>query len=93
LEYKKLRRSIIISGKSQSTLTNYARCLAQMALHVQADLLSLDDDAILDYLHQLKSKRKTPSDSFFKHTVYGLRYLFRIFNKQESRVILPSIER
>jgi integrase/recombinase XerD len=64
-----------------------------MALHVQAYLLSLDDDAILYYLHQLKSKRKTPSDSFFKHTVYGLWYLFRIFNKQEIRVIRPSIER
>jgi integrase/recombinase XerD len=93
LEYKKLRRSIIISGKSQSTLTNYTRFLARIAVHVQTDLPSLDDDAILDYLHQLKRKRNTSSDSFFKHTVYGLRYLFRIFNKQESRVILPSIER
>jgi len=37
-----------------------------------------DDEQILDYLHVLKRKHKTPSDSFFKHTVYGLRYLFRI---------------
>lgn len=64
-----------------------------MGLHLQCDLLELEDEQILDYLHMLKSKRKTPSDSFFKHTVYGLRYLYRIFERTESRVILPSIER
>ena len=93
LQYKRLRRSIDIAGKSQSTLTNYGRCLAHMGLHLQCDLLELDEEQILDYLHMLKSKRKTPSDSFFKHTVYGLRYLYRIFDRTESRVILPSIER
>jgi hypothetical protein len=64
-----------------------------MGLHLQCDLLALDDELILDYLHMLKSKRKTPSDSFFKHTVYGLRYLYSIFDRSESRVILPSIEK
>lgn len=93
VQYKKLHRSVVIAGKSQSTLTNYARCLAHMALYFQSDLLELDDDAILDYLHHLKKKRKTPSDSFFKHTVYGLRYLYRIYDKESSSVILPSIER
>jgi site-specific recombinase XerD len=63
-----------------------------MGMHFECDLLELDDEQILDYLHMLKSKRKTPSDSFFKHTVYGLRYLYRIFDRTESRVILPSIE-
>lgn len=93
IQYKKLRRSVEISGKSQSTLTNYSRCLAHMALHLQSDLLELDDDAILDYLYHLKKKHKTPSDSFFKHTVYGLRYLYRLYEKDSSRIILPSIER
>jgi hypothetical protein len=67
LQYKRLRRSIDIAGKCQSTLTNYARSLAHMGLHLQCNLLELDDELILDYLHMLKSKRKTPSDSFFKH--------------------------
>jgi integrase/recombinase XerD len=64
-----------------------------MALFLQCDLLELDDDAIMDYLHHLKRKHKTPSDSFFKHTVYGLRYLFRLYDKESSKVVLPSIER
>jgi site-specific recombinase XerD len=87
-----MRRSISLAGKSESTLTNYARCLAHMGFHFQQDLLSLDDESILDYLHHLKKKHQTPSASFFKHTVYGLRFLFRLYNLKESRVILPSIE-
>jgi len=63
-----------------------------MGFYFQADLLALDDEQILDYLHHLKMKHRTPSDSFFKHTVYGLRYLYRLYDKVESRVILPSIE-
>jgi len=92
-QYKKLRRSVEISGKSQSTLTNYARCLAHMGMYLNHDLLDLDDESVLDYLHHLKQQHHTPSDSFFKHTVYGLRYLYRIYEKADSRVILPSIER
>jgi len=64
-----------------------------MGMYFKCNLLELDDEAILDYLHYLKTKKRTPSQSYFKHTIYGLRYLFRIFEKEESRVILPSIER
>lgn len=64
-----------------------------MGMHLQCNLLEVDDEQILDYLHCLKRKHKTPSESYFKHSVYGLRYLFRIYGKEESRVILPSIER
>jgi hypothetical protein len=53
LQFKRLRRSIDIAGKSQSTLTNYGRCLAHMGLHLQCDLLELDDEQILDYLHRI----------------------------------------
>lgn len=55
--------------------------------------MDLDEEQILDYLHVLKSQHKTPSASFFKHTVYGLRYAYRIYGMKEMRVILPSIER
>lgn len=91
--YKKLERSVELSGKSQSTLTNYARCLAHIALHFNCSPLELDREQVLDYLHDLKSRRKTPSESFFKHTVYGLRYLYRVYGLPEHRVVLPSIER
>ena len=93
MTYQKLKRSVELSGKSQSTLTNYARCLAHVALHFNCSPLELDREQVLDYLHHLKSLHKTPSDSFFKHTVYGLRYLYRVYGLPEHRVALPSIER
>lgn len=55
--------------------------------------MDLDEEQVLDYLHASKSQHKTPSESFFKHTVYGLRYAYRVFGMKEMRVILPSIER
>lgn len=91
--YQKLERSIELSGKSQSTLTNYARCLSHMVLHFGCSPLELDREQVLDYLHYQKRQHKTPSNSFFKHTVYGLRYLYRIYDLPEHRVVLPSIER
>ncbi len=91
--YRKLRRSVDLSGKSQSTLTNYARCLAHITLHFKCSPLLLDEEQVLDYLHVLKSRSKTPSDSFFKHTVYGLRYLYRVHDMKAMRVVLPSIKR
>ncbi|WP_205649770.1 phage integrase N-terminal SAM-like domain-containing protein [Aequorivita ciconiae] len=69
--YQKLKRSVELAGKSQSTLTNYARCMAHIALHFNCSPLDLDEEQVLDYLHVLKSQHKSPSDILFKHTVYG----------------------
>lgn len=91
--YQKLQRSVELSGKSQSTLTNYGRCLAHLALHFHCSPLELDEEQVLDYLHMIKSRHKTPSESFFKHTIYGLRYAYRVFGLKQMRVVLPSIER
>jgi len=75
--YKDLERSISISGKSQSTLTNYSRQLAHLALHYQTLPTDLDAEQVMDYLFLVKSKG-TNSATFFKFTVYGLRYACKI---------------
>ena len=93
INYQKLERSVELAGKSRSTLANYARCLSHMVLHFGCSPLEPDRERVLDYLHYQKRRHKTPSDSFFKHTVYGLRYLYRIYDLPEHRVALPSIER
>lgn len=64
-----------------------------MALYFKCSPLDLDPEQILDYLHVLKSKNKAPSESFFKHTVYGLRYLYRTYGLDAQRIILPEIKR
>lgn len=86
-----MKRAVILSGKSESILLNYARCLVKMGQYLNADLLSLDEEAILDYLQYLKEQHQTPSESTFKHTIYGLRFLYKIYGKKESRVALPKI--
>lgn len=88
-----MERSVELAGKSKSTLTNYARCLAHMAQHFNCNPIELDQEQVLDYLHLLKSRHRTPSESFFKHTVYGLRYACRLLGKNHLRISLPSIER
>jgi site-specific recombinase XerD len=82
---------VALSGKSQSTLNNYARCLAHMVYHFDGDLLALDEEQVLDYLHLLLSSSETPSESYFKHTVYGLRYLYKQYGLKALHVALPSI--
>ena len=74
-------------------MTNYGRCLANLALHFNCNILELDEEQLLDYLHTVKLNHKTPSESFFKHTVYGLRFVYRIFDMNGMRLKLPSIEK
>lgn len=88
----KLRRQYELAGKSESTVVNYGRCLAQMALHFNCCPIELDKEQVLDYLQYLKNLHKTPSESYFKHTVYGLRALFKLFGLEDKHFVLPSIE-
>jgi len=52
----------------------------------------LDTDQVESYLYQIKIDHKTPSESFFKHTVYGLRYAYRILGMKDKHIALPSLE-
>jgi integrase/recombinase XerD len=90
--YKEMERSISITGKSKSTLTNYSRQLAHLALHYNQFPLDLDGEQVMDYLHLVKS-RGTTSATFFKFTVYGLRYACRMRGLEYKQFSLPQIEK
>lgn len=64
-----------------------------MALHFNSSPSILDIEQILDYLQYLKNNHQTPSDSFFKHTVYGLRSLYKLKGLEHRRIVLPMIKR
>ena len=91
--FKRLRRRMKTSGRSDSTLNNYTRHLAQMALHFNTLPTELEDDQIEDYLYLLQQQHNTPSESYFKHTVYGLRFVFRLEGLDDKRIALPAIQR
>ena len=80
------------SGRSESTLNNYSRYISQISLHFNCLPTELQDDQIEDYLHFLL-KKETPSESYFKHTIYGLRFLFRLEGLNDKRIALPSIQK
>src|SRR5690606_6259725 len=88
--YQNLKQKVSLSGKSDSTLRNYSHHLAKMALHFDCLPTALDIDQINDYLYLLQQQHDTPSDSYFKHTVYGLRFAFRLSGLNEKRIQLPS---
>lgn len=64
-----------------------------MALHLKGSPEQLDLEEIEGYLHHLKTMHSSPSESFFKHTVYGLRYVYRMLGMQDKRISLPSIKK
>ena len=90
--YKEMERAVSISGKSKSTLTNYSRQLAHLSLHYNCFPLDLDAEQVMDYLHLVKS-RGTTSATFFKFTVYGLRYACRLRGLEYKQFSLPEIEK
>lgn len=63
-----------------------------MALHFNCLPTELDEDQVTDYLHLLQQEHNTPSDSYFKHTVYGLRMLFKVEGIKPHDIGLPSIK-
>lgn len=91
--HEKLTKSFSINGKSKSTLKNYSRCLAHLALHYKKSPELLDKEAIDDYLFHCKNQHNTPSDSFFKHTIYGLRAIYKLLGMDGQKVQLPEIKR
>lgn len=63
-----------------------------MGQHFKCCPSELDKEQVLDYLQHLKNLHKTPSESYFKHTVYGLRALYKLYGMEDKHIVLPSIE-
>jgi len=64
-----------------------------MALHFQCLPTELDPEQVKDYLFGLQQRSKTPSQTYFKHTVYGLRFLLKTEGLPYDFLHLPSISR
>ncbi|MFC6267826.1 tyrosine-type recombinase/integrase [Frigoriflavimonas asaccharolytica] len=89
----RFERNISILGRSPKTFDNYARHVAAMALHFKMLPTELDPEQVKDYLFELQQRSKTPSQSYFKHTVYGLRFLLKTEGLPYDFLHLPSISK
>lgn len=91
--YQKLNEKVVLAGQSKSTLNNYARQLAHLCLHFDCLPEQLDDEQINGYLAALASGSKSPSLSSFKHSIYGLRFYFRLVGHPKRAINLPSLKK
>jgi len=90
--YSRLEQKVVLGGLSSSTLSNYGRCIAKISLHFYCTPIELEEEQINGYLQGLV-QGEGPSKSYFKHTVYGLRFLFRIYGKEDRAIRLPNLKR
>lgn len=64
-----------------------------MALHFGCLPTQLEPEQVKDYLYELQQRSKTPSQTYFKHTVYGLRFLLKTEGLPYEHLHLPEIAR
>jgi len=88
---RKFEEQITIKSYSPSTVFSYSRSIAQISLYCKKSPLDLDADEINSYLYAMKND-KDLSETFFKHTVYGLRFFYRIYDLDERAIRLPSMK-
>lgn len=87
----RFQRNISVLGRSPKTYQNYARQVAAMALHFGCLPTEVDAEEVQDYLYLLQKQHDTPSQSYFKHTVYGLRFLLKSEGLPYEYLHLPAI--
>lgn len=51
----------------------------------------LSPEQVQDYLYELQKRSKTPSETYFKHTVFGLRFMLKTEGLPYDFLKLPSI--
>lgn len=90
--YQQFEQKATISQSSNSTLTNYGRSVAQVALHFGKLPHDISIDDINTYLYHL-CVSDNKSEGYFKQTVYGLRYWLRLFGCNETALRMPPIKK
>jgi len=60
-------------------------------VHYKISPEKIDKEGIEDYLYFCQNLHKTPSESFFKHTIYGLRASYKVLGMKDQRIALPQI--
>lgn len=88
----RFERTVSVLGRSKSTFENYARHVAAISLYYGKIPTILDQEQIHEYLFYLQKKSKTPSQTYFKHTVYGLRFLLKSEGLPYEYLHLPQIK-
>ncbi len=90
--FTRFEERMVLDQCSKSMFTNYGRNLAHLALHFGRVPHEVTVEEINAYLYRLTVHDKY-SMSFFKQTVFGLRYWFRLFDMDDKALQMPVIKK
>jgi site-specific recombinase XerD len=82
-----------VLGRSTKTFESYGRHLAAISLHFGRTPLELDAEDVREYLYELQTRSQTPSQTYFKHTVFSLRFLLKSEGQPYDHLLLPEIKK
>ncbi len=88
--YQRFHEKAIIEQNSSSFVENYGRNAATLALHFGVSPEHLAAEEINAYLYRLATTENF-CESYFKFTVYGMRYWFRLFGMEAKALRMPPI--
>jgi len=86
-----LEQYILIHGLSKATYESYNRKLADLALYFNKLPEYITEDELREYLANLVKHAKSISKTEFKHTVYSMRFYFKMLGRPMA-VSLPKIK-
>jgi site-specific recombinase XerD len=88
--YAKFEQQTVIGGYSPSTIFNYSRAVAKISLHFKKSILDLDAEEVNEFLFMM-AKENGANSTYFKHSVYGLRFFFRLYDLEDRVLKMPTI--
>lgn len=88
--FSRFKERVTIDQMSPSLLENYGRYLAHVALHFGKSPEKITIEEMNLYLYRL-SIEENYSKTFFKFTVYGMRYWYRLYGLEETALKMPII--
>lgn len=86
-----LKQYVLINGLSKSTFESYSRKLVDLALYYSKLPENITEEELRTYLATLINQAKSTSRTEFKHTVYGMRFYFKMLGKP-MQISLPKIK-
>ena len=83
---------VVLDRLSKSLTINYGRNIAHLALHFGRVPHEISIEENNSYLYR-KTVHENLSENYFKQTVFGMRFWFRLFGRDEQALKLPVIKK
>lgn len=90
--FQRFEEQTVLKRSSEGLIRNYGRNIAHLSLHFNRVPHEVSTDEINAYLYRL-TVHENYSESFFKHTVFGVKFWFRLFGMDDKALKLPMVKK